>query len=430
MDISKTTFSCTIVIHNSWAMKKLLILFIYISFISSSFAQNAAPTADELIALALEKNPAVQAAALDVKKQSALKRTALDIPKTDLSLLYGQYNSVQKKDNNITISQSIPFPTVLARQHTLSNMQVRHSELQERITRNEMIFQVKQTVNQLLYLKAREQALLKQDSLLTHLVRIADVQYRTGEGTLLGKTTAETQLVEMKNQLNRNAADIQTTIRHLQLLTQSPDIRDVAGTLENTVLDFEIDSVDAMKNPNILLAKQSVLIANQQKKVEASRVLPDLRVGYFSQTLIGFQNVDGQEIYYGSDKRFQGFQVGLSFPLWFAPHASKVKAADLAAQSAEKQAASSQLFITQQYSQAIQELNKNKNSLMYLRSSALVTADLISKTSRKSFESGELDYSTLLQNLRQVLSIREQYLLALYEYNNSIITLQYLNGNK
>ncbi|WP_276370191.1 TolC family protein [Chryseolinea sp. H1M3-3] len=412
-------------------MKKFLILLLlYSCFIFSAVAQQAAPTVNEVIALALEKNPAVQAASLDVKTRSALKRTALDIPKTEVSLLYGQYNSVQKKDNNITISQSIPFPTLLGRQHTLNSMEVRHSELQETITRNETIFQVKQTVNQLLYFKAREQALLKQDSLLVHLVRIADVQYRTGEGTLLGKTTAETQLVEMKNQLHRNAADIQTTIRHLQLLTQSPEIKDVTGVLETFVTDFQIDSVDALENPNIILAKQNVLIADQQRKVEAARMLPDLRFGYFNQTLIGFQNIEGQEIYYGSDKRFQGFQVGLSFPLWFAPHTSKVKAANLAAQSAEKQAEASQLHITQQYSQAIQELNKNKNSLTYLRSSALITADLISKQSRRSFESGELDYSTLLQNLRQVLSIREQYLLALYEYNNSIVTLQYLNGNK
>jgi cobalt-zinc-cadmium resistance protein CzcA len=192
----------------------------------------------------------------------------------------------------------------------------------------------------------------------------------------------------------------------------------------------ETDSVLSMQNPVVVLAKQNVEIANQQKRVEASRVLPDLRLGYFNQTLIGNQNINGQEIYYGSDKRFQGFQVGLSFPLWFAPLVSRVKAADVAAQVAKKQQEASQLVITQQYVQARQDLIKNKNSIEYFRGTALATAEMISQQSRKSFESGELDYTALLLNLRQALAIREQYLLALYQYNNSMITLQYLNGNK
>jgi cobalt-zinc-cadmium resistance protein CzcA len=393
-------------------------------------AQKLTPTVNEVIALALERNPALQAASLDVKKQSALKRTAFEIPKTDVSMQFGQYNSIQKSDNNITISQSIPFPSVFGRLHAFNSMIVRQAELQEYVTKNDLTFQVKQVVNHLLYLKAREKIFLTQDSLLTHLSRIAEVQYKTGEGTLLGKTSAETQRVEMKNQQARNSADIQTILRHLQLLCQSPEIKDVAGDLEVAVQDIEIDSVLTMQNPAIALAKQKVLIANQQKKVEASRVWPELRFGYFSQTLIGTQNVNGQEIYYGSDKRFQGFQVGLSIPLLFAPHASRVRAADVSAQVAQKQQEASELIVTQQYTEATQELIKNRNSLEYLRGSALAMADLILQQSKKSFESGELGYSALLLNLRQALSIREEYLLALYQYNNSIITLQYLNGNK
>lgn len=412
-------------------MRRLLFVIICFSCLTlQTAAQERIATLDEVIALALERNPVAQEAALNIEQQSALKRTAFEIPKTDVSLLYGQFNSINKNDNNITISQAIPFPTFFARQHALYNMMVRQSELKAQLTRSEVIFQVKQAVNKLMYLRARQKVLVEQDSILVHLVKVADVQYRVGESTLLGKTIAETQQVEMKNYLTRNEADINTAIRYLQMATQAPEIADVSGDLEKLGESLDIDSVNVLNNPASALAKQSVVIASQQKKVEAARMLPELRFGYFNQTLIGFQNVHGQEIYYGSDKRFQGFQLGLSFPLLFAPHSARIKAADIAAKVAEKQEASLILMVTQQYSQAVQELNKNRNSLEFLRASALVTADLISEQSRKSFESGELDYATLLLNLRQALSIREQYLLALYEYNTSIITLQYLNGNK
>lgn len=411
-------------------MKYLIAISIVISMSLPVLAQEAKHSLEKLIELALERNPAVQEAGLETKKHVAFKRTAFEIPKTDVTLLYGQYNSIQKSDNNITIVQGIPFPTFLARQNALNKMNVTAAELKESMTKNEITFQVKQVFNHLLYLKARALTLLQQDSLLTRLSNVTALQFKSGESTLLAKTSAETHLLEMKNQLARNKADIQTAVKHLQLLCQNPDIKEVSGNLENIVQEVEIDSAFLDQNPASMWTKHQVEIARQQKKVESARVLPDLRVGYFNQTLIGNQNVNGQEVYFNSDKRFQGFQVGLAIPLWFAPHVSRVQAAHLGSQVAEKQQEAYHLSMTQQYSQATQELKKNKTSVEYFRTSALATAKLLTTQSQKSFESGELDYSTLLLHLRQALSIQEEYLMALYQYNNSIITLYYLNGNK
>jgi cobalt-zinc-cadmium resistance protein CzcA len=213
-------------------------------------------------------------------------------------------------------------------------------------------------------------------------------------------------------------------------LCQSPGITDVEGDLESFVNDSDIDTTFLPENPVLAYVKQQVEVAGRQKKLETSRALPDLRLGYFTQTLIGTQNVNGQDQYFGSDHWFQGFQVGLSIPLWFFPHTSRIRAADFSIQAAQKNQAANELMLTQQYNQAIREAIKNKRSVDYYTSTALETADLLTRQSRKAFESGELDYTTLLLNLRQALSIQEGYLTSLQQYNQSIITLQYLNGNK
>jgi cobalt-zinc-cadmium resistance protein CzcA len=158
-------------------------------------------------------------------------------------------------------------------------------------------------------------------------------------------------------------------------------------------------------------------------------MLPDIRIGYFTQTLIGVQNVNGQDQYFGSNERFDGFSAGLSIPLWFVPHTARVKAASYATEAAQKQSEAQELLIKQQYNQAIMEFNKNSNSLSYYTTSALKTADLLEHQSRVAFRNGELDHTTLLLNVRQALSIREGYLLALQQYNQSVIIIQYLNGN-
>lgn len=396
----------------------------------NSNAQDAPVTLNESLKLALEKNPTVQASAIETERQSTLKKTSFDIPKTEVAVLFGQYNSIQRNDNNFTITQSIPFPTFFARQNALNKELITASSLKEKITKNELSFQVRQTFNQLLYLKAREKTFLQQDSLLADLARAASLQYKTGEGTLLTKTLAETQYVEIKNQFTRNRSDIETALNHLQLLCQTPEIKDVSGELESFLNGADTSNVTWLNNPAMELGKQQASIAGMQKKLESARLLPDIQVSYFNQTLIGTQNINGQDQYFGSDKRFQGFQVGLSLPLWIFPHTAKIKAADLTVQAAIKHQEATQLQIEQQYNQTIQEITKNKNSLKYYRGTALETAALLTTHSHKAFKSGELDFTSLLLNLRQALTIQEGYLSALHQYNQSVITLQYLNGNE
>ncbi|PZR39885.1 MAG: hypothetical protein DI538_05710 [Azospira oryzae] len=409
-------------------MKHTSLVMFLVTISASCFSQETVITLNDALKQALEKNPSIQAAALETLRQMTLKKTAFELPKTDVSLMYGQYNSIQKGDNNLTLTQSIPFPTLFGAQNGLNKAMITSAELKENVSKNELTFQVKQVFNQLLYLKLRHQSLMQQDSLLSDLLRIANVQYKTGESTLLARTSAETQLFEIQNQKARNEADIQIALRHLQLLCLLPALADVQGSLENFSTVPEMDSTAIQQNPSLAYTRQQMDVANWQRKVEASRVLPDLRVGYFNQTLIGIQNIDGQDRYFGSNKRFQGLQAGVSIPLWFAPHMARIKAASIATEVVRKQSESFTLQLTQQYNQALQELIKNRNSLDYYRSAALKTADLLITQSRLAFKSGEVDHTVLLLNLKQALSIREGYLIALQQYNQSIIIIDYLNG--
>src|SRR5688500_18148374 len=102
------------------------------------------------------------------------------------------------------------------------------------------------------------------------------------------------------------------------------------------------------------------------------------------------QHVDGHDQYFDSYKHFQGRQAGISFPLWIVAHTARIKAASVATEVAKKQHESFNLYLTQQYNQAIQELNKNRNSLNYYRDYALKTADLLIYQSRLSFKSGQI----------------------------------------
>lgn len=408
-------------------MKYIAIVFLAASTIAVQ-AQDGALTLNDAIQHAQKKHPAVEAARLETSRLTTLERTAYELPKTDVSLLYGQYNSIQRGDNNLTISQSIPFPAVFVRQRTVNKAMTKAAMLQEIVSRNELVFLIKQNFNQLLYLKALHVCLAQQDSLLTELLHVAEIQHRVGEATLLAITMAETQLMEVKNLLARSETDGQIALDHLQRLCQTPSITDIAGSLETfTSLNY-IDSLAIDNNPSVVLSRQQIEVVDKYRRVEASRILPDLRVVYFNQSLIGIQSVNGQDQYFDSHKRFQGFGIGLSFPLWLAPHIARVKAAAVSNAIAKKQSESLVLSTKQQYDDALQELNKNSNSLKYYREHALKSAALLTTRSQQAFRSGEVDHATLLLNVKQSLVIREGYLNALLLYNQSVITIDYLTG--
>ena len=135
---------------------KLSVLLILMCSWFITRAQSVAVTLDDAIQQALQNNKSIHAAALDVEYQQQLKRTAMDPGKTSIVYMRGQYNSYAKDDNNITVSQNIPFPTVFTTQRALHQSLIKGSELRKAATENELVYQVKQVYYELLYLAAHE----------------------------------------------------------------------------------------------------------------------------------------------------------------------------------------------------------------------------------------------------------------------------------
>lgn len=392
-------------------------------------AQPKAVGLEEAIQLALSQNPGLRAAASETESARQLKRTAVEIPKLQALWMNGQYNSLNK-DNNITLTQSLPFPTVFTSQSKLGAFRVESSQYRETSTRNELVYQVKRVFQTLQFLQAREALLRRQDSLFAELVRTTTVQLATGEGTLLQKTSAETRHNEIRNQIAQNSADQLTARAQLRvLLNSSEEVTITGGPFLPLTTSLVNDITQVAENP--LLAYQQSLsrVAQQEKRVEANRVLPDISVGYFNQSLIGFQTQpDGTDRYFSSSDRFSGFMVGLAIPLWFVPSTARVKAAGARSEAVRFQSESLEKQLQGEWRQAVQQFEKNSSSLNYFQNSALPNADLLIRQSSAAFRAGEIGQADFRLNVQQGLSIQEAYLQTLLDYNQSILTLEFLAG--
>ena len=416
-----------ITISQTTAIIVLLMLF---PVFSNAQISNSGITVQQAVDEALKNNPTIKAKNYEVSYSKTLKKTSTDIGKTNVSLMHGQYNSILT-DNNITVSQSIPFPTLFTSQAKLGNAIIKSSELKLQVTQNELINQVKSAYYYLQYLNSERQLLITQDSIYSAFSKASELRLKTGESNLLEKTTAETQLMEAGNLLAQNQSNVSIYQLQLQTLMNSKylvKINDVAITKLN--LSVPTDSTSFNQNPLLAYLKQQIEISNKQKKVEAAKVLPDFNVGYFNQSLAGYQNVNGTDQYFSASKRFTGVQVGVSIPLWFVPQAARVKAASINQQVIQSNYEQYQVNMQGQYNQAIQEFLKNKTTIIYYEESALPNADLIIKQADKGFKNGEIGYVEYLQALKNALAIKANYLRSLNQYNQSVITLEFLLGKK
>ncbi|WP_461789442.1 CusA/CzcA family heavy metal efflux RND transporter [Pedobacter sp.] len=388
----------------------------------------SAMTMEQAVQSALSTNQAIRSSSLQVGQQQALRGSSTDLGKTSFDLQYGQFNSI-KRDNSINISQSIPYPALFKNQRNLYDAQIKGAELGLAVTKSELGYMVKSSYTQLAYFIALQDLYRSQDSVYRNFQKAASLRYEAGETNLLEKTTAETQYNELRNQMAKNGSDILAYRAELRrLLNTTTDIELTKQPFIQVVwTEAALDSAVAA-NPALALQKQQIEIADRRIGVERSKSGPDFTVGYFNQSLIGAQNVNGQEQFFGAGKRFQGVQAGISIPIFFKPFSARIKAAKIEKQVAESQYGLFRTNLQGQFDRARQEQLKSSRSVDYYRSSAIPNANLILKQAQIAFQNGEIGYVEYLQALRTYSEIRFSYLDAINQYNQSVYTLQYLMG--
>lgn len=383
-------------------------------------------TETEAIHTALQNNQLIKSAEFEVDYYKQMKNTGSELGKLNVVWMRGQYNTIEK-DNNITLTQTIPFPGTIRATLKLGAEQVRGADKNLQVAKNNQVFAVKSTYEQLLYQLTVRELLLSQDSLYTDFARASAIRYKTGESNLLEMTTAETQLQEIKNSIRLNEADIHMSQMQLQVLLKTDAPVEVSAKFTKRILS--LDSLHALEsNPQIQLANQQIKINQQLKRVENSRLAPDFSIGYFNQTLIGYQNTTGSDIFYDKSNRFSGFTAGIQIPLWFAPQAARAKAASHLEEASRETAEYIRHTLFSEYEQALRELDKNQASLVYYETSALKNADLILSQARKAYQGGEIGYVEYLQSLRNAISIKSNYLQVLHQYNLSVIRVEFFIG--
>lgn len=387
-------------------------------------------TLENAIDAALKNNLELQSQQLNVQSSGILRKSVFKLPKTELNFQYGQFNSLQK-DNAFQISQPIPFPTYFSAISGLYREELIGSELQQQISTNKIKAQVKSYFYQLQYLQVAKKQLQTVDSLFNDFVKAATLRYKSGETNLLEKATAETKRGQLSLLLKQNETDL--SLAYISLKSLMNVIEDF-NVIEPEMIDplnlrNSLDTSHIANNSSLKLMYQQAIIAEQNKKVEKATALPEISIGYFNQSIIGTQTVEGNEVYYDGSKRFQGINIGLGIPLTFFSNSAKIKSLDYKQQALQKEAENGKLVLQAQLESAFQQYNQNLLHYNYYKTTALPNASILINTANTGFKSGDIGYIEYLQALQTATEVQLNYLQSINHLNQSIINIDFLINN-
>jgi cobalt-zinc-cadmium resistance protein CzcA len=355
-----------------------------------------------------------------------LIHTAFDVQNTSVFGEFGQINSIYV-DNRYGVTQAFNFPSVYANQKNLLTEEWKTALLNTNLKEAELKKAVTETFYTLLYLKEKELLLLKSDTLYLEFLKKATLRLEKGETTILEKTTAESQEGTLKLQLRQLQQGREVVKLQFQLLLNTEINYDPKES------SFKMNA-GTMADTSILSQHPLLKILEQQKKesiaslrLERSRLLPQINLGYYNMTMLGRGN---DEVIYNSSKRFQSVQVGLGIPIFLGSQKAKIAASKIYRQWVDNTYSIERQGIQNQYKSALSNFKNQAETLNYFEHTALANATLISETVNKQFSNGEINYLDWVLLTNQAIGLKSNYLDAVKAYNESIIQLNYLTSKQ
>jgi len=372
---------------------------------------------------ALKNNLSLKSDRLNADYLQKVKGTAYVIPQTNASFEYGQINSAYS-DNRISLSQTIRFPTVYARQGSVYEQEWKSGVLTTAIRETELKKEVTQVYYNMLYLREKQKLLEHSDSIFAEFLRNATLRLEKGESNILEKTTAETQAGQIGLQLKALREDLAVLQWQLKELLNIGTDFVPADTVFKLPAPVVADSTDVLtRHPYIRQLEQQQQVSNARLRLEKAKLSPDLFAAFNTMTMKG-TGADNKN-YAGSD-RFQSFQVGVGLPIFTSAQRNLIAASRINGQVARNNYEKGLQALRIKYRQAWEIYRKQQDAVAYYETSALKNADAIIRTANQQFKGGQINYLDWVLLTNNAITIQSEYVDAVRNLNLSIIDINSL----
>jgi len=406
----------------------LLFLLLPAALLAQAPARRA--TLSELQAIVLNKNTSLQALAKEQAYWEQLQAAVYVLPKTQLSVEYGQVNSLQT-DSKLGIVQAIALPVIYRRETALykataAALQNRHQWQQQELLRETGL-----CFYAMINLLERDKLLQQTDSLYRAFATGASRRLKAGETNVLEKTAADVQLHQIVLQRREIAASLAAEQARLKLLLGTDE--QLLPAYQSPVANVPLvnDSTQLANHSLHRWMQQQERLAAANTELEKNRLVPELQVGYLNQSFVGWQTKNGiDQQYFGGGTRYHSVLATVAIPLFNRATRNRIKAARLNETAAQLQTLQTRQQLTAEWQQWQAALEKAKEALRYYTGEGQREAELITQSVTASFEKGAIDYLQWIMLTNQVTMLAIGKLDAQQQFNTAAIHLAYYLNNQ
>lgn len=373
---------------------------------------------------ALKNNALLKVSKNQVLYQQAMKKTSIDLEQTNIGFEYGNYNS-SNNDNRFSISQNFQFPTVYKHQGSINQTNIRISSRNLEQKELEIKIRVKQVFYQLLLLQQKQALLLSADSLYSNFAKKTKQRFDSGDVDLLEQATAENQRLNIENQLTLLNTDYQILLTQFKYLLNLEEIAEPLATGLVYVLTTSGNQNEVSLNPSVKLQQEKITLAQQQFKLEKSKLLPSLNVGYSSATIIGWQTTAQQtEQYFNKNNRFSSVTAGIGIPVFFGAQKARIKASNIMIKENQLALDAVKQGLERDLETALKIYQRNKKVVQSYQKAILPNGIAMMNTATSKLNAGEIGYLDWVILINQTIASRTDYINTVQQLNEAAFEIE------
>ncbi|GAA4205388.1 CusA/CzcA family heavy metal efflux RND transporter [Pedobacter jeongneungensis] len=397
--------------------------------LSAAFSANAQEQISLKAAIdtAVKNNVSLKVAQTEIQYYKQLGKNAFDVPKTAVTFDYGKFNSLAN-DNKFSIAQSFDFPSVYSRQYKVNNTNVRISEAQLDNKQLDLKTQVKSVYYNLILLGEKRKILIWADSVYSAFQEKSSQRFKSGDVDVLELRTAENQKQQIANQLEMLQTDYTQQLNRFKFLLNSDRL--LIPQAESPVYGFNpVVKAEINNNPLLKLNEAQLTLAQQQKSVEKSKLMPSLIFGYNNSSIIGWQtNSMGTEQYFDKNKRFSSFSLGLGIPVFFGVQQSRIKASGIAVQQKNQELELMKKTLDAELENAVNRYTQLDKLLKSYQKISLANAGDIIRTASDKLNAGEIAYLDWVILINQSIQLKAEYYDKVQQFNEAAFEIEKLTA--
>lgn len=401
---------------------KISITVTFLLFISNAIAQQDLLTIQNAVTHAIEKNAIINQLRAVLQQKENEWRTLTGIEAPEISYFEEGMNGNETKpfeERRLTVSQKVDFPLTTMYRLKANEKEKESLSFKIKALENEVKQVVKQHYVEVLYALYFTKLSENQHQLAEELYKATYSRFETGMGNGMDLTKAELQHAEAQNQLDDAERMLHmarySLFNSMGLPTdQQKYTIQFIDSLQTTDIDIkQIQALAQLEEQPMYLSALMEYQAEQNKVKEArSNILPDIRFNLYKQN-------------YGDGFNYNGFEVGLSIPIWL-PFEQKgriemAKAREVEIEWRQKEI---ELDMKMQIEHAWHSYKTSKSTIERYQQTIRKKAESLHELSLKAYRLGEIDLLNLISSQQIYLSSQKQYLTALRDYYMQLIALE------